>query len=193
MGSTPEVSQAKPVAWWKRLLVFGVGAGAGFALALVAVVGMVLWYESRPTPPKPWNTKAIVASFDRLDTEGQKSTIVLYYVLENTTNVDYRVDAKDNLRLMARLARQRSLSASDNVFERFDSPIFIPAKQRLRYAVHIDYAYPSGGTRRGASAEELQEYRKGLSEWVNREMSNLDGFVLFDEGNRYQTNFPKGW
>jgi hypothetical protein len=50
---------------WKRLLIIGASAGAGFALMLTLIGGAVLWYSSRPKPAKPWNT-SVQSEQDRL-------------------------------------------------------------------------------------------------------------------------------
>jgi len=73
-------------------------------------------------------------------------------------------------------------------------PIFIPAKQRGRYSISLpSYRYPGGKLKDDASKEERQAYGKAISAYVNEKFGNLNGFVLFDEANRYQINFPKGW
>jgi hypothetical protein len=54
---------------WKRFLLIGAGLGCGFAVAGAAIIGSWLWYSSFPHAPKPWNKKAIVATYDYSDTE----------------------------------------------------------------------------------------------------------------------------
>jgi hypothetical protein len=49
MASTPVVPQAKPVARWKRLLVFGAGAGAGVGLVFF---GAVVWRSQDAEPTR---------------------------------------------------------------------------------------------------------------------------------------------
>jgi hypothetical protein len=44
-----------------------------------------------------------------------------------------------------------------------------------------------------ATPEQWEAHRKKLAVYVNKEMPNLAGFVLFDKRNRYQIDFPKGW
>jgi hypothetical protein len=56
----------------------------------------------------------------------------------------------------------------------------------------VPYKYTKG-LELDASKEERQKFRKELSDFVNTKLSNLDGFVLFDDNNRYQINLPKGW
>jgi hypothetical protein len=187
MASTPDVPQAKAVAWWKRWLVFGAGAGAAFAVTLAVIVGGFLWRESRPKPPKPWDTKAITASFGSIDTEGEKNILVFYYTLENSADSDYRSPDGAGVSIAGRLKREQSLSIARGAIS-LDYPVFVPAHQRVLFALHLS-GYPCTEPLPPPGAER----RADLSAYVAKEMPNLDGFVLFDEANRYQINFPKGW
>jgi hypothetical protein len=45
----------------------------------------------------------------------------------------------------------------------------------------------------GSTEEEKKQFRDELRKYVSGELPNLDGFVLFDERNRYQIDFPGGW
>jgi hypothetical protein len=54
---------------WKRILLRAAGFGAGFALSLALILGVALWYESRPKPPKPWDAKTIRAEYDHVTGE----------------------------------------------------------------------------------------------------------------------------
>src|SRR6267378_3723896 len=60
-STASHVSMYNPrqMAEWKRPLLIGVGWGLGTAVGLALVVGGFLWYQSRPKPPKPWNTAAL--------------------------------------------------------------------------------------------------------------------------------------
>ena len=40
---------------------------------------------------------------------------------------------------------------------------------------------------------DKSEYRKALELYIREKYVNLDGFVLFDQANRYQIDFPSGW
>ena len=148
MASTPEVASVAPtkrVAWWKRWLVFGAGAGAAFAVTMALIVGVALWYESRPKPPKPWNTEAIKATFVQARTEGEERTLVFLYAIENTTNTDYLLTDKSEALVMLRWQAQKSLSR-DPGWTRIDFPVFVPAKERLRFEFHVPLSYRQGGT-----------------------------------------------
>ena len=179
---------------WKKFVVGTVCVGAGLGLVLAAAFGGYLWYQSRPTPPKPWNKMAIKANFDDVDTEGEQNTLVFNYTLENTTPFDYRVLESSGLSIAARLKRENSLSMSaEREVLRIDYPIFIPPGQRLRFAVHLAYSYPGKSPPSDASRDARKEHREALKTYVNKEMRNLDGFVVFDESHRYQIELPRGW
>lgn len=89
---------------WKRFLLIGAGFGAGVATISALILGGWMWYRSRPAKPKPWDTRAIVATFDYPATETGQFTddpkaesIVVYYTLENETDTDYRMPPQEQI------------------------------------------------------------------------------------------------
>ena len=228
---------------WKRLVLISASAGAGVAVTLLLIIGGHNWYQSRP---KPWDTSAVKATFHYIDTEGVNTTLVFMYTLENTTDFDYRLPDKSRAVVMAKLKKEKSLS-DDSGYIKVDYPVFVPAKQRLRFFIHIPYSYTEPldfysvirdpnflglplkekhkvllsigqdfarlpkieqdrilyciqagrdypeKLEACATREQWETYRKKLAAYVNKQMPNLDGFVLFDNINRYQIDFPKGW
>ena len=177
----------------KRLLVVGISFGVGFAITASIIIGGFFLYQSRPKPPKPWNPTAITAAYDHIDTDGENKNFVFYYTLENNTNFDYKISNLTDVVTMAKLKKPNSLSGSpDGKFLKPDYPILIPAKQRLRFSLQLGFPYDKN-MKEGTRKEEREQYRKELEAYANKEFSNLDGFVLFDEVNRYQINLPKGW
>jgi hypothetical protein len=134
----------RQMAEWKRPLFIGVGWGFGTAVGLVLLVGGFLWYQSRPKPPKPpkpWNNAAIRADYDDADTEGDNNDIVISYTLENTTDFDYRVEDSHGITMNGKLAKEHSLSLFSGL-SKIDFPIFVPAKKRVRFTIHLAYPYP---------------------------------------------------
>ncbi len=179
---------------WKRPLLIGIGWGLGTAVGLGILLGGFLWYENRPRPPKPpkpWNAASIRADYDYAYTEGDKNSIVFYYTLENMTNFDYRVADGHGILMSAKLQRQNNLSPFGED-ERIDYPIFVPAKKRVRFPIHITYTYPVK-EKQGANTEERKKYREAVEKYIADEFGNLDGFDLLDETNRYEIIFPGGW
>lgn len=182
------------MAEWKRPFLVGVGWGLGTAVGLAILIGGFLWYAQRPklpTPPKPWNTAAIKAEYDTTDTEGEKNTVVFYYTLENTTDFDYLVESSDRILMSATLMKEKNLSPfGEN--QKIDYPLFVPARKRIRFPIHIGYICPLK-EKKDANLEERRKFRRDVEKYVMDEMGNLDGFDLLDETNRYEIIFSSGW
>lgn len=192
---TSQMSDAQTVPRWTRLAIICASGGAGFALALALLVGGVQWYTSRPKPPKPWNPSALKATFDSIDTEGEKNTLVLHYILENETATDYKIEKSGNVVLAVHLERQNALSVvTDENLLRLDWPLIVPAQQRIAVSIHVSAAYPGENQPKAdATPDEHRDYEKLLSVYFARQAPNIDDFVLVDEVNRYSIDFPKGW
>jgi hypothetical protein len=181
---------------WKRPLLIGVGWGIGTALGLAILGAAVLWYTGRPKlplPPRPWDSKSIKAEYNTSDTEGDNNDIVVYYTLENTTAFDYRVSDATNVTMTAKLLSQNELSYISEESGKIDYPIFVPAKKRVRFRVHINYPYPVKQKSSDPNLEERRKYRTGLEKYMSEDFGNLDGFDFLDESSRYEIVFPAGW
>jgi hypothetical protein len=154
---------------------------------------MVL-YSARPKHPAPWNGNAIQAKYNEVGTgstsNGQTPEILFYYVVTNETDSDYKVDQADSITMMAKLEAERSLLRQERIT--IDRPFFIPAKQSVRLRIHV----PNYGFKEiepDYNSKEHEKYIDQLIQYVNKDMGNLDGFVLYDNSTRYQINFPSGW
>jgi hypothetical protein len=66
--------------------------GVGVAAVLATIAGILIWYQSRPSPARAWNTKALTATFDEVRVEGEKNYLTFYYSVENNTDTDYKLD-----------------------------------------------------------------------------------------------------
>lgn len=185
---------------WKRVLLIAAGFGGGFAVVLASIVAGWAWYQSRPEKPKPWDAKAIIATFDYPDTESgepegpvgfRPDMLVLYYTLENTTDVDYH-SPQEQLEVDGRLKREKSLTGGSLV-TLDKEPVFIPAKQRRRFSVHVHYPVKETFGPEPKTKEETRKRWMLIAGYMKKEYSNLDGFVVFDSTNRYQINLPNGW
>src|SRR2546422_950630 len=65
--------------------------------------------------------------------------LVFHYTLENTTRQDYRIQDNSSIELMAK-RQGESLSAGRESIE-IQTPVFIPAKQRVSVSVHLTGPY----------------------------------------------------
>jgi hypothetical protein len=177
---------------WKKIILWAVGVGAGFAVMAGLIVGAFLWWSHRPIKPKPWNTNAITASFDAMDAEGEKNNIEFVYTLQNNTDADYEVTADSSIHLGATLRRSKAFSFDNTKFLKSDLPIYIPAKSRVRYKLHLDMPY-SVKEDFNASDDVRHNWETALCQYADKEFSNLSGFALLDDNSRYQINMPNGW
>ena len=94
---------------------------------------------------------------------------------------------------MCKLERQESLSGTKgDDYLTIDFPILLPAKQRLRFAIHFKLHYEKE-SRSNATQVEKEKFRKELAAFLKEKAPNLNGFALFDELKRYQIDFGRGW
>jgi hypothetical protein len=180
---------------WKRVAFFGVAFGSAFALVAAGLLAGYSWYHSRQ---KPWNERAIQATFDYVGTEeipepDWKGTpgLVFYYVLENTQDSDYRLPTPPALLVHARLKEEKAF-ASGSIISLGDESVFVPAKQRVRFGVHVRYPVKEDLGPDPKSYDDFRARRKRLADYAKKEFGNFDGFTLFDTVNRYQINLPNG-
>lgn len=184
---------------WKRFFFIGAGFGTAVVILAVAIAGGWGWYQSRPQKPRPWNASAIIATFDHPDTEPgpekgdgvPPNDIVLYYTLENMTEFDYQLPLKDHREINAKLKESNSIVPVKHLIA-LDEGVFVPGKQRVRIKLTMHFAAMTN-----LSYEDTKENRRKrgneIVDHLKNEFSNIDGFVMFDPGSRYQINFPGDW
>ena len=188
----PDASGVQPMHSMRRSVVLAAVCGAVFAAIVLAGSGLWSYWNNRP---KAWDRNAVTATFDSVDAEGSERNLVFYYILSNNTDRDFRIDSDTDVRLAGRLQRQAALTAENSKeFLATEFPVFIPAKQRSRFAVHLGYPY-EGATplTQGTSPAEREQNEKSVLAYVRNELTNLDGFVVFHEPTRYQVDLPSGW
>jgi hypothetical protein len=170
----------------KRWILLGslaavLSAAAGYA------VSRYRHGESSSRPPAAWNSNAIKATFAGIQVREIDSTnaeVIFFYDLENTTDFDYRIDNGPKTNFLSRLKSDGSLSSEEQ--PRLDHPAFLPARHRTHIGLELvrPFQWPA---QNGAASD--QQFR----EFVKRQTSNLEGFVLFDENTRYEVDLRGGW
>jgi hypothetical protein len=184
--STPTLPSDNPIAPWKRLAIWSLFGGGGFAVVLVAVVGIIVWYSSRPTPPQRWNKDALVANEPpgfAASNDGKR--VIFTYSVDNTTDTDYQLDSSYGIKVLIR-DKEGSFSQplSDEVLR---IPVFIPTRQKGGLTLSLALSeIPVAGT-----AETDTEYHERLRAYCEKRLANVTGFVVFDDTKRYQINLPK--
>jgi hypothetical protein len=170
---------------WQRLFLFGAAFGISFAIAIAIIISLISWYQSRPVP---WNTKAITAEFDSVDTEGEKNCLEFYYVLKNNTDKDWLVSENDEIRGSFIHSKGVLSAISKSTVVTIDKPLFIPAKHKMDVKVHSGLICPN------LPKDNLQPDRKAVEKSLKSiSVDALSGFVFFDEKNRYEISLPADW
>lgn len=182
-----------------RKLPFTSFGSAGLIVATsndgcASVLGVVAWWSSRPAKPKPWNSEAITATYTEIDTEttGDKNQFEFFYTLQNNTDNDYRVETNGNMHLAALLRASDALAFSNGKAARADYPIFVPAHSRVRIGIHLAYSYPDRDNVEN-SPDVRHDFETRMARYVTDKLSNLEGFVLMDDVNRYKIEMKDGW
>jgi hypothetical protein len=171
---------------WKFALLKFAAFGAGFVVMLCAIAAGVLWYSHRPKPGKPWNETAIKAtSTGTLFTiQADRALGDFRYSLQNTTDRDYRLPS--DAKIMLRLPKDMSYRDVPNMTWNHD--LYIPAGQKVNVSITLPIMYSDFNFTKAMADDEKQ-----LAPFMDRRMSEIDGFALFDPTNRYKVDFPCGW
>jgi hypothetical protein len=172
---------------WKRLAIISLFGGVGIATTLAAILGVVVWYSSRPKPPKPWNTDAIVAEDPpgfSSSADGKKLT--LSYSLRNTTDTDYHIDSGSTFKLVMKTKEGTFTPpmAADN--GSVELPIFIPAKQKAYFQIVLVMS----GVPQQTVGESDDVFHERLRSHLEQ-YPGIDSFAVFEETSRYQINLPR--
>jgi hypothetical protein len=175
----------------KRAVALAFALGAGVAAVVVATVAFLSWHASRP---KAWNATAITATFESIDTEGPEKKLLFYYILQNNTDSDFRINSDADVVLVGRLERQQSLTGeSSKEMLAGEFPLFLPARQRVRLGIHLGYSYAGTELLSGGATKTARERDQALAAYVRTELPNLSGFAIFHDDTRYQIDLPSGW
>ena len=172
---------------WKKVLLVGVGWGLGTAVGLALIIGGFLRYESRPKPPKPWNTTAILSSDDVPSFDGSRDgkEIHFTYTLQNATDTDYEIGSETEIRITFKNRDGSLTEPLPKELVTLRRPVFIPAKQKAMSRISLVF----GNVPQKKTTETDEQYHERLRTFCKEEIGDA-GFVLFDENNRYQINLP---
>ena len=158
----------------------------GFLSAL-ALAAALFYVRPGGGAPKPWNSSAITASYvgaQLRELDSGNAALYLAYEVQNHTDSDYRLADGPGALVMSRLRADGSLSSQQQV--RLSYPTFLPARERARVALEIPspFGWPADGD------PALQDK---LRDFVNQKLMEVQAFVLFDQADRFDIEFPSGW
>lgn len=158
----------------------------GFLLA-IALAAIVLYLRPAGNSPKPWNSTAITASYvgaQLRELDSGNAALYLAFEVQNHTDSDYQLADGPGALVMSRLRADGSLSSQQPV--RLSYPTFLPARQRARVALEVpsSFAWPT---------DNDSAYQDKLRDFVNQKLMDVQAFVLFDQADRFEIEFPSGW
>lgn len=163
-------------------------AGAiGLALLVILAGPKVAGSNAAADRPAPWNSKAIRSSLAGIrvqEIDAAHAAVVFLYDLDNTTDTDYRLIKGPNIVIMSRLKSSGTLSGDEPIA--LSSTVFVPAQNRTRIGLEVSHLFSWPG-QRSAYAE------KTFNQLVTGDISDVAGFVLFDQTSRYEIDFPASW
>lgn len=171
---------------WKRVFIRSAGFGAGFAVTFLIVVAIWSYFTSLPKRPKPWNNLAIKATYSELSLyTGDPLLVTFQYILENTTPYDYCLP-NDSEVAFIQMPKTKGLIKDHELT--WNKGTCVPTAQKVAVSFRLTYNYSDY-----SFPQSEKNNLEKLSKFVNRRLSEIDGFVVLDKQNRYQINFPKGW
>jgi len=171
----------------KATLLKVAAAAAGVILTLCLIGASVLWYVSRPKPPRPWNDKAlIVKEPPGFGPSSEDKTVYFSYSVQNDTAADYAVENVQQLRILAITLDDSLSSPIDEEHLVLRTPIFIPSHQKGTITVRLKVLDAPEQNK----SESDDAYHERLRQYLNDHIAGVRGFVLFDETNRYRINLP---
>ena len=157
-----------------------------FLLALVLSAAILYARRSGGTP-KPWNSSAITATYvgaQLRELDSGNATVFLAYEVQNHTDSDYQLADGPRALVMSRLRTDGSLSSQEQV--RLSYATFLPARQRARIALEIPSPF-------NWPADNDPAFQDRLRDLVNQKLTEVQAFVLFDQADRFEIEFPSGW
>lgn len=156
-------------------------------LLLIVIAGRVTPNNSPAKQTASWNSQAIEgtpAGIRVQEIDPKHAAVVFLYDLENKTDSDYHLAKGPNIVIMSRLKPGGTLSSDEQIT--LDSAAFVPARNRTRIAFEVSHPF-NWPADRGASAE------RDFNQLVADDVADVAGFVLFDQANRYEIDFPAAW
>jgi hypothetical protein len=165
----------------KKTVVWVAWSAAGVCAAALILYSLAVHrFAGGDGAPDSWNSAAIrgtLAAVRVRELDPTHAAVIFFYDLDNRTDTDYRLSNGPNVVIMSRLQSSGILSSDQQIT--LDAAAFVPAKNRTRIALEISHAFEWPAQRDQAAERQLRQF-------VSSEVSGLAGFVLFDQGTRYQ-------
>jgi hypothetical protein len=167
----------------KKTIIIGL-----FSCAVLFLAAAYAWREPRlvqhAAGQTPWNSRAIASAFKGIqvrEVDATHASVVFLYDLENRAAGDFQLKPGPSIVIMKRLKADGSLSS--NTQARLASGAFVPTNNRTRIELEVTDRFNWPAQRNAAADESFRDF-------VARETSGLQGFVIFDQNSRYEIDLP---
>jgi hypothetical protein len=174
----------------KNILIIIAAILSGAALVIIFFLVGLDMNTSRARASQGWKLNAIKASYvhsELKEINPAHAVLIFTYDLDNNTDIDYRLtehSTSGDVIIMSRLKSGGTLSQEDPI--RLVHSVYLPAGQTVRISIEVSHPFlwPAPGD------PVLDEK---LKDFVKQRLTNVAGFVLFDEANRFQIELPRAW
>lgn len=181
---------------WKKLALVAASSITAAGLFMTPITCARGSQKASSKPPGSWDSHAVQVTFDGALVDENKH-VLFYYVLNNTTDTDYRITDGSKVVVMGKLRDQKSplveLSAKQvKVFY----PIILPAKQRHILVIRdLRRTYNSfhEQLKENPTPKEEQAYYRNLEGLIDKFFPGFNGFILLDKASSREIDLPKGW
>jgi hypothetical protein len=171
---------------WRKWFWRSVGFGAGAAVTIAILIGLFLWWRSRPTPPKPWNNSQLTSKFWNA-TIDDKGDVTFRFQIKNASPDDYDIQNEDDLDVSA-----QSIDGALIPFGKFghlETPIFIPGHRSSVVTLNTTMHY------RGPSLESVSKDDRDyeILKYLRDTYGKVKAFIILDKTNRLEIDCPTDW
>jgi hypothetical protein len=147
------------------------------------------WQHSQASDksPIPWNAHALQTTYAGVrvrEIDPSNAAVVFLYDLDNKSESDYELAKSGNVVVMSRLKSSHTLSSEKPV--NLSASAFVPANNRTRIALEVSEPFNWPNRMDNTSENRFRDL-------VTQEVSDLDGFVIFDQSHRFQIDLPASW
>lgn len=174
---------------WKVVLLKFVGIGLGLGLAAALALAGYVAYLHRPVHQPAWDTHALTTSILRVNVQ-EDGFYNFFYSVKNNTDKDFSISSADQVTIVGVTENGDITSCSDCLKLRL--PLFIPAHESAQALLTLQYKYP-GDAELGGTDEQKEVAHKAELAYLTKEYGGLDGFAIFDDGNRTKIVFKSDW
>ncbi len=136
---------------------------------------------------QPWNRTAIQAEFVELAPSNEEGKVNLWFTLANTTDTDYKIERVNEVTTAGWTIDDELYAFNQGVS--FDVPLIVPAHQKTKALVHVNFPKEHLRVPDDASYADVAAYRTKVMAFLRSEYAGWRGIVVLDERTRYRVDF----